>query len=125
LGRPIDGILGHDFFRRFVTELDWDAQVVRIHDTSGYQPPTGAQAIPLRFERRVPYLEATLTVEGHPPERRTLLLDTGSEDAVDDSHRRVDSPGTEHQSSCTSIKAHPAKGGAAKLRVLASSATPS
>lgn len=84
-GRPIDGILGHDFFARFVTELDWDAQVVRVHDTAGYQPPAGAQAIPLRFERRVPYLEATLTVEGRPPERRTLLLDTGSEDAVDDS----------------------------------------
>lgn len=84
-GFPVDGILGHDFFSGRVVQIDFDARIVRLYDPSGFRAPPGADTLPLDLIRRLPYVTAVLTVPGRPPQRRALLLDTGSEDAVDDS----------------------------------------
>ena len=85
LGVSVGGILGTDFFQRVVVETNYDARVVRLHDPAHYTPAPDAQAIPLTFERRLPYVTAQLTVTGVQPRTRRLLVDSGSEDAVDDS----------------------------------------
>lgn len=85
LGYPVVGVLGTDFFRRVTVEICYDAHLVRLHHPSHYAPPAGAHAIPLSFERRVPFVTARLTVPGIPARTRRLLVDSGSEDAVDDS----------------------------------------
>src|SRR5262249_34825255 len=43
------------------------------------------EALPLTFKNRVPHLVANIEVPGQPAEDRTLLVDSGSQDAVDDS----------------------------------------
>lgn len=85
IGYRVGGALGTDFFKRVTVEIDYDARVVRLHDPDRYAPPAGARAIPLTFERRVPYVTARLTVPGRPTRLRRLEVDSGSEDAVDDS----------------------------------------
>ena len=85
IGFPVGGVLGSDFFRLVAVEIDYDAHVVRLHDPERFTPPAGAHAIPLAFERRLPYVTARLTVPGRPARTRRLLVDSGSEDAVDDS----------------------------------------
>ena len=85
LGYPAVGVLGTDFFRTVTVEIDYDARVVRLHDPNHYAAPTGAHAIPLTFERRLPFVTARLTVPGMPARTRRLEVDSGSEDAVDDS----------------------------------------
>jgi len=85
LGHEVDGILGTDFFRRFVVQIDYDAQIVRLFGPSMFRYAGRGESLPLTFERRLPYVTATITVLGQSPQRRTLLVDTGSEDAVDDS----------------------------------------
>ena len=85
LGVSVGGILGTEFFQRVVVETNYDARVVRLHDPAQYTPPPDAQAIPLTFERRLPFVTARLTVTGAPARTRRLLVDSGSEDAVDDS----------------------------------------
>src|SRR6185369_10810523 len=66
-------------------EIDYDARVVRLHDPKRFYPPVGARAIPFVFERRVPIVATRLTVPGRAARVRRLLVDSGSEDAVDDS----------------------------------------
>ena len=85
LGRPVDGILGSDLFRQFVVEIDYEAKVVRLHQPTTFRYTGDGEVLPLSFERRLPYMVATLTVPGQPPEQRRLQVDTGSQDAVDDS----------------------------------------
>jgi hypothetical protein len=85
LGYPVVGALGTDFFRTVTVEIDYDARVVRLHDPDHFAPPAGAHAIPLTFDRRAPYVTARLKVPGRPARTRRLEVDSGSEDAVDDS----------------------------------------
>jgi predicted aspartyl protease len=85
LGRAVDGILGSDFIAQFVVELDYDQQRVTLRDKNTFEYDGNGVELPLTFNRRVPYLEAEIEIDGRPPERRQLLIDTGSQDAVDDS----------------------------------------
>lgn len=85
IGRRVDGVLGSDFIAQFVVELDYDQSRVTLHDTTGYTYHGKGVEVPLTFVRRVPYLTAELAVGGRAPVPRRLLIDTGSQDAVDDS----------------------------------------
>lgn len=84
LGRRVDGILGSDFIAQYVVELDYEAAILRLHRPDSFEYSGSGEAIPLTFERRLPYVSALLTVPGSAPAQRRLLLDSGSEDAVDD-----------------------------------------
>jgi len=85
LGYSVAGLLGTDFFRRVVVEVDYDARFVRLYDPAHFSSPAGAETIPITFDHDVPHVTARLTVAGRPARARRLLVDSGSEDAVDDS----------------------------------------
>ncbi|HEX2078912.1 MAG TPA: aspartyl protease family protein [Longimicrobium sp.] len=84
-GRPVDGILGYSFFAPYVVEVDYDAEVLRLHDPASYVYSGGGDTVALTFRRNLPYVTARIAAGGAAPRDRELLLDTGSEDAVDDS----------------------------------------
>ena len=83
-GHDLDGILGSDFFQRFVVEIDYHARVVRLFEPASFAYRGDGDPVPLLFDRRLPYVMAELTVAGEAPQMRRLLVDSGSEDAVDD-----------------------------------------
>jgi aspartyl protease len=85
LGRRIGGILGFDFFRRYVVEIDYERQFLRLHDPAAYRYAGPGERVMLLFRRRAPYAAFRLTVGDAPPAERFLLIDTGSSDAVNDS----------------------------------------
>ncbi|HMG20641.1 MAG TPA: retropepsin-like aspartic protease [Kofleriaceae bacterium] len=84
LGRRIDGILGTGFFARSVVELDYETATLRLHPRDSFVYRGPGETLPLTFEHDVPHVVARLAVPGAPPADRTLLVDTGSQDAVDD-----------------------------------------
>ena len=83
-GHELEGILGYGFFQRYVVEIDYYARVVRLFAPASFEYRGRGEPVPLLFEKRVPHVKAELTVPGEPPQSRTLLIDSGSEDAVDD-----------------------------------------
>ena len=85
LGHAMDGVLGYDFFARWIVEIDYETQMLRLYDPAFYRYRGHGERLPLTFEHRVPHVRAVLEVPGQPPAERVLLIDTGSEDAVDDS----------------------------------------
>lgn len=84
IGRRVDGILGSDFIAQFVIEVDYDRRLVWLHDPERFRYRGKGEVLPLTFERRLPYVEAQIAVPGQLPSRRKLLVDSGSQDAVDD-----------------------------------------
>ncbi len=83
-GHDLDGVIGSDFFERFVVEIDYEARLVRLFDPKNFEYKGSGETVPLTFEKRLPHIEAELTVPGQPPQHKLLLVDSGSEDAVDD-----------------------------------------
>jgi hypothetical protein len=84
LGRRIDGILGTGLFSQYVVEVDYDTATLRLHPRDSFTYRGPGETLSLTFEDEVPHIIVRLTVPGVPPADRKLLVDTGSQDAVDD-----------------------------------------
>lgn len=85
IGATVDGILGTDFFAQYVIEIDYANQVVRAYDPAAFRYTGDGCHVPMKIDkRRLPLVSARLTVEGDRSADRMLLLDTGSQGAVDD-----------------------------------------
>ncbi|MGD0508018.1 MAG: aspartyl protease family protein [Terriglobales bacterium] len=87
IGREIQGLVGFDFFEKFIVEIDYESKVIRLFDPKAYRYLGSGENIPIIVDQdaRVPYFTAEITVPGAAPHSRKLLIDTGSNDALDDS----------------------------------------
>lgn len=77
-GIPIAGILGGDFLMRFVLEIDYRRQVLRLHEPSSFRPPRKFQTLPAQFERNRPYLETEINISNNRSMSKRLLVDSGA-----------------------------------------------
>jgi hypothetical protein len=83
-GREADGILGYDFFSRYVVMIDYDAMTLRLYDSQTYNYSGSGEIIPFTFKRKLPHITAKFKVAGREAADRDFLIDTGSADAADD-----------------------------------------
>jgi predicted aspartyl protease len=79
LGRDVDGIIGGEFIRRFVLELDYQARSMTVHNRETFAYNGRGETLPLDFNPDGhPVLQATVTtLDGQAFDRR-FMLDTGS-----------------------------------------------
>ena len=85
IGVRLDGILGGDFFRGRVVVIDYSAHRLELYPARAFRYAGGGDTVSITVKRNRPWLVARLTVPGGTPVERELLIDTGSQDAVDDS----------------------------------------
>lgn len=79
------GIVGGDFFRGRVVEIDYDRATVAVHDRKQYRRPGDGSIVPIHLKANRAYLHARISVPGGPQNVvRELIIDTGSLDHVDD-----------------------------------------
>lgn len=79
LGTRFDGILGYDLFKRYVVEIDYDAEVLRLYEPAHYRYRGHGNVIPLVRDRGLAYLAVQVTpIAGDPPVDCRFALDTGS-----------------------------------------------
>jgi hypothetical protein len=81
LGRDVGGILGYSFLSRYVVDVDFDARVLTIYAPDQYQAK--GESIPFRLVKHTPYTHAKVAVAGRPPVDLEVLVDSGSQDAID------------------------------------------
>jgi hypothetical protein len=81
IGRSIDGIMGSNFLRHTVMELDMADLLLRLHDPEGFQAPPVGQQLSISVNGCVPYVKATIDVGGQEISA-TYMLDTGTQEAV-------------------------------------------
>lgn len=97
LGFKVDGILGYDFFSRFVVKIDYESQELTIYDPKYFKPPKRHKKVKLKIENTKPYIELMMREKEGTKERPlSLMLDTGASHALllhqDESNKRYSLP---------------------------------
>ncbi len=80
--RVIDGILGHDFFKRFVVEIDYRAHLLNIYAPENYKYQGTGEILHLEIEDQNVFVQARLSSAGRAPLRGRFMVDTGGAHAL-------------------------------------------
>lgn len=79
VGQDFDGIIGSEFIKRFIVEIDYQARVIRFHDKEKFSYSGPGESIPIRLNSGGhPIIEAEVTPIGGPPVKGNFVLDIGS-----------------------------------------------
>ncbi len=81
-GLRVDGVIGYNFFSRYVVEIDYGASVMRVGEPGGYSYSGAGEAVPLMLAGTDPLIEAKVLVPGLAPVGGKFVIDTGSEGAL-------------------------------------------
>lgn len=82
LGVPVHGIIGYDFFKDFVVEVDYEKEFLRFFEPSEYDEKCrNCESTPLYFHKNNPYVKAGISLP-NAIINTTLLIDTGASDAL-------------------------------------------
>lgn len=75
--QPIDGVLGDEFFRLFVVEIDHAAQLINLYEPRGYHYSGRGEAIPLEVRRRYVFVRAPVKSSKSGTVTGLFMIDTG------------------------------------------------
>ncbi len=79
LGRDFDGIIGHDFIKKFVVEIDYQARHLRLHDKDKFSYAGKGESIPVKINGAGhPIVEAAVVPVGGNPISGKFVIDVGS-----------------------------------------------
>jgi Aspartyl protease len=79
LGHEFDGILGADFIKTFVVEIDYESRTLRLHAPETFAYEGKGESIPIRLNAiGHPLIEAEVTPIGGTPLKGSFVLDIGS-----------------------------------------------
>lgn len=84
LGIPIHGIIGYDFFKDFVVEINYVKGHLKLFNPEDYvyKKSEKAETLPLYVRGKKAYVDAAITKEDNTEVPVKLLVDTGSSDAL-------------------------------------------
>jgi hypothetical protein len=76
-GRRLDGLLGEDFLRRHVVEIDYAKRTLRIIDPEAYTPSSTATVVPISVDDGLAMAEGTIQRPGEASIPCRFVIDTG------------------------------------------------
>ena len=82
-GHAIDGLIGYEFFSRYVVEIDYRHRRMTMTVPAEFRAPANRVALPLVIDHKLPFVEAEVKVPGVASTKGRFLIDTGSGDGVD------------------------------------------
>jgi predicted aspartyl protease len=81
-GRPVDVVLGHDLFIRFVVEIDYETRRMSLYNASGYRYRGRGETVPILLSRNQPWVHAEINLPGLGPIGGQFVIDTGAQCAL-------------------------------------------
>src|SRR5262249_50761464 len=96
--RDIVGIIGYDFIKEFVVEIDYDARVIRLFEPTGYQYRGRGELLRVTLAG-TPRVRARIKMAGREAVEGLFEIDTGHEGTLVvnspfvDRHKLLESPG--------------------------------
>jgi hypothetical protein len=78
----VDGILGQEFFDRFVVEIDYTSRIIRVHDPASYNYHGIGERLPIEVGPQHIYVRAKVSATGSIPIEGRFLVDTGYATAI-------------------------------------------
>lgn len=83
LGHDADGIIGSDFMKQFVVEIDYPARELRFHDKDRFEYSGSGESIPLKLNSGGhAIIPAEVVASGREPIKGNFVLDIGSGGAL-------------------------------------------
>lgn len=83
LGQDFDGILGCEFIKEFVVELDYQSRVLKLHDKDHFSYSGPGESIPIKLNGAGhPIIDGEVTPIGSAPVKGKFVLDIGSAAAL-------------------------------------------
>jgi predicted aspartyl protease len=80
--REVAGILGHEFFKRFVVEIDYASRLINIYAPEDYKYQGTGESLHLEMEDRNVFVQARLSFADRAPVNGRFMIDTGGAHAV-------------------------------------------
>jgi hypothetical protein len=82
-GQDLDGIIGGEFIKQFVLEIDYQARVIKLYDKDKFSYSGSGESIPITLNSAGhPIIEAQVTPIGKMPLMGKFILDVGSGGAL-------------------------------------------
>ena len=82
-GHDFDGILGSEFIKEFVVEVNYDARAITLHDRETFNYSGQGAIMPIRLNSSGhPLIDAQVTPVGKSPISGTFVIDLGSGGAL-------------------------------------------
>lgn len=81
LGEEVYGILGYDFFKRFVVEIDYDEQLLTLYRPEIYRPKKSFSELDISIRDTKPYIISKFSQDDKSDTVR-MMVDTGASHAV-------------------------------------------
>ncbi|MDT7781072.1 MAG: hypothetical protein QOC99_3584 [Acidobacteriota bacterium] len=82
VGRVVDGVIGYDFFKEFVVEIDYVAKTINLYDPRAYTYKGTGEVIPFRLRGGTPFTRVKLELAGRDAIEGEFEIDTGSDGAL-------------------------------------------
>jgi hypothetical protein len=81
-GRRVDGVIGYDFLKLFVVEVDYAAKTINLYDPRGYVYEGAGEVVPFTLRDGHPYTRVRLGFEGDKAVEGDFEIDTGSDGSL-------------------------------------------
>jgi len=78
-GHDFDGIVGSDFIKQFVVEVDYQSRTLKLHDKERFAYDGPGESVPVQFNNQGhPIIDAEVTPIGVGPIKGKFVIDLGS-----------------------------------------------
>ncbi len=82
-GFPTDGIIGYSILGHYAAEIDYDKNLVTLHDSKKINPDNSWERIPLYFKNNtIPWIDISISVKGEEPIKLSTYIDYAAGDEV-------------------------------------------
>ena len=82
-GHDVDGIIGSDFIKEYVVEVDYPARVLRLHNKQKFSYTGPGEIVPIKFNSAGhPIVQGEVVLKGRDPIRAEFVIDLGSGGAL-------------------------------------------
>jgi hypothetical protein len=79
-GFEFDGVIGYDFIKQFVVEIDYQNKIMNLYSPRSYHYSGKGEVIPLLLAaQRTPHVSTKIILEGRAPVEAKLEVDTGAD----------------------------------------------
>ena len=82
LGVEAHGVLGSELFNRFVVEIDYENEKLRLYEPSYFKAPKGYKKVDILIEDFRPYIQSEIKEKKKVAKNVNLLIDTGASSAL-------------------------------------------
>ena len=82
-GFEFDGVIGYDFIKEFVVEIDYLKKVMTLYDPRTYRYRGKGEIVPMVLDgRRIPFITTTIIFDKGPAVEASLEVDTGADRTI-------------------------------------------